>query len=167
MGLFTRDITNLDGLFLHQLKDVYYTEHQILKALPTMIENATSPQLKEALETHRRETEHQVERLDQVFRMHGSEPEGIDCPAIDGIIEEAEDVTGETAGEAVKDAALIASAQAVEHYEISRYGTLIAWAERLGKGDCARLLEENLREEKAADKKLTALAEEQINRRAA
>jgi ferritin-like metal-binding protein YciE len=167
MGLFSRDIHNLDELFLHQLKDIYYAEHQILKALPTMIEKASSPQLREAFETHMRETEHQVERLDDVFRMQNCAPEGVACPAIDGIIEEAEDVSGETAGEDVQDAALIASAQTVEHYEISRYGTLIAWAEQLGKRDCARLLEENLAEEKSADKKLTALAEAQINKRAA
>lgn len=167
MGLFTRDIHNLDELFLHQLKDVYYAEHQILKAMPTMIGKASSPQLKEALESHRRETERQVERLDEVFRLANSAPEGVSCPAIDGIIEEAEDVSGEAADPAVQDVALIASAQAVEHYEIARYGTLIAWAEHLGKRDCARLLGENLQEEKAADKKLTALAEQQINRRAA
>lgn len=167
MGLFTRDIKNFDDLFLHQLKDIYYAEHQILKALPTMIDNASSSQLREALELHLRQTEHQVERLDQVFGMQGSAPEGVDCPAIDGIIEEAKDVTGEVADKSVLDAALIASAQAVEHYEISRYGTLVAWANRLGKPDCARLLEENLEEEKSADKKLTALAEQVINRRAA
>jgi ferritin-like metal-binding protein YciE len=167
MGLFTRDIHNLDELFLHQLRDMYYAEHQILKALPTMIGKATSSQLREALETHQRETEHQVERLDEVFRMAGSAPEGVSCPAIDGIIEEAEDVSGEAADASVQDAALIASAQAVEHYEIARYGTLIAWAEQLGKRDCIKLLDENLQEEKAADKKLTALAEQQSNRRAA
>lgn len=167
MGLFTRDIKTMDDLFVHQLKDIYYAEHQILKALPTMIKNASSQNLKEAFELHRRETENQVDRLNQVFRLHGQEPEAVDCPAIDGIIEEAEDTSGDIADSAVMDAALIASAQSVEHYEIARYGTLIAWAERLGHPDCARLLEKNLEEEKAADKKLTALAEQAINLRAA
>jgi ferritin-like metal-binding protein YciE len=167
MGLFKADITKLDELFLHQLKDMYYAEHQILKALPTMIDAASEPRLREALETHRRETETQVERLDEAFRLEGCEPEGVECPAIDGIIAEAEDVAGETVGDAVCDAAIIASAQTVEHYEIARYGTLISWAERLGKRECARLLGENLEEEKAADRKLTALAEEQVDRRAA
>jgi ferritin-like metal-binding protein YciE len=102
-----------------------------------------------------------------VFKLHGNEPSGVDCPAIDGIIDEAEEVAGEVEDKAVLDAALIAAAQAVEHYEISRYGTLIAWAKELGRSDCAALLEQNLNEEKATDKKLTALAEAKVNRRAA
>jgi ferritin-like metal-binding protein YciE len=168
MGFFTRDIKDFEQLFRHQLKDIYYAEHQILKAMPTMIDKASTPQLKETLERHRKETERQVERLDEAFRHEGGSPEGVECPAIDGIIEEAREVCGEVAdNSAVLDAALIASAQAVEHYEISRYGTLVSWAERLGKSDCARLLRQSLEEEKAADKKLTALAEETVNRRAA
>lgn len=167
MGLFTRDIKNLDDLFAHQLKDIYYAEHQILKALPKMVDNASSPQLKEAFELHLRQTEKQVDRLEQVFGMQGCKPEAVDCPAIDGIIEEANEVSGEVADKSVLDAALIASAQAVEHYEISRYGTLVAWAQRLGRSDCARLLEQNLEEEKTTDKKLTELAEQAINLRAA
>src|SRR5262249_16220849 len=101
----------------------------------------------------------------QVFRLHGKEPSGVDCPAIDGIIEEADDVAGEADDKAVLDAALIAAAQAVEHYEISRYGTLIAWAKQLGRNDCADLLAQNLEEEKATDKKL--MAESRVNRKAA
>jgi ferritin-like metal-binding protein YciE len=167
MGLFTRDIKTFDDLFVHQLKDIFYAEHQILKALPAMVKNASSQKLKDAFETHLHETQNQVERLKQVFRIHGREPEAIDCPAIDGIIEEANEISGEVADNGVLDAALIASAQAVEHYEIARYGTLIAWAERLERSDCARLLQQNLEEEKAADKKLTALAEQAINKRAA
>ena len=105
--------------------------------------------------------------MEQVFRLHGKEATGVDCPAIDGILEEADDVTGEVEDKAVLDAALIASAQAVEHYEITRYGSLIAWAKQLGRSDCAALLQQNLDEEKAADKKLTSLAESTVNRRAA
>jgi ferritin-like metal-binding protein YciE len=167
MGLLTKDIKTLDDLFVHTLQDIYYAESQITKALPTMIEKATDPQLRQGFETHLRETENQIRRLEQVFQMHGQTPKGVDCPAIDGIIEEANDTAGEIADKEVLDAALIAAAQAVEHYEITRYGTLIAWAERLGREDCARVLQQNLEEEKATDKKLTALAESKVNRAAA
>src|SRR5262249_2910251 len=139
----------------HTLRDIYYAENQIVKALPEMIEKAKDPQLKQGLQGHLRETENHVKRLGQVFRLHGVEAKGVDCPAIDGIIEEAEDVAGEVDDPAVLDAAIIAAAQAVEHYEITRYGSLIAWAKQLGRNDCAALLEQNLEEEKAADKKLT------------
>lgn len=167
MGLFTRDIENLNDLFLHQLQDMYYAEHQILKAMPTMIDSASSTSLKSALQTHLRETEQQVARLEKVFELQGSPAQGVECPAIDGIIDESKDVNAEIADKAVLDSALIASAQSVEHYEISRYGTLIAWAQCLGKTDCVPLLRQNLEEEKAADAKLTDLAEQTINRRAA
>lgn len=161
MGLFSRDIK------LHTLRDIYYAENQIVKSLPDMIEKADDPQLKQGLQTHLRETENHVKRLDQVFRLHGVDAKGVDCPAIDGIIEEAEDVAGEVDDKAVLDAAIIAAAQAVEHYEITRYGSLIAWATQLGRNDCASLLQQNLDEEKAADKKLTVLAESKVNRAAA
>ena len=167
MGFFSKDIRNMDGLFVHMLRDIYYAEKQILKALPEMIDKARDPQLRQGFQTHMRETEGHVGRLDKVFRLHGREPQGVDCPAIDGIIEEAEDVAGEVADEMVMDAALIAAAQAVEHYEITRYGTLVAWAKQLGRNDCATLLQQNLDEEKATDQKLTALAESKLNRRAA
>jgi ferritin-like metal-binding protein YciE len=167
MGFFSKDIQTMDDLFVHNLRDIFYAEQQILKSLPEMIENATEPQLKQGLESHLRETRGQVERLKQVFRMHGAEPSGVDCPAIDGIIEEAEDVTGEVEDSNVLDAAIIAAAQAVEHYEIARYGTLIAWAKQLGRNDCASVLQQNLEEEKAADRKLTQLAESKVNRTAA
>jgi ferritin-like metal-binding protein YciE len=167
MGLLTRDIKTLDDLFVHTLQDIYYAESQITKALPTMIKKATDPQLRQGFETHLRETENQIRRLDQVFQMHGQSPKGVDCPAIDGIIEEANDTAGDIADKDVLDAALLASAQAVEHYEITRYGTLVAWAKRLGRDDCARVLQQNLDEEKATDKKLTALAENKVNRAAA
>jgi ferritin-like metal-binding protein YciE len=167
MGLFTKDIESLDDLFVHQLQDIYYAENQITKALPTMIDKATNPQLKQGFQTHLDETRNQIKRLEQVFQMHGQTPQGVDCPAIDGIIEEADEVAGDVADKQVLDAALIASAQAVEHYEITRYGTLIAWAKQLGRQDCASVLEQNLNEEKATDQKLTAMAESKVNQKAA
>jgi ferritin-like metal-binding protein YciE len=167
MGLFTKDIKNMDDLFVHTLRDIYYAENQIVKALPDMIEQAGDPALRQGFEGHLAETKGQVRRLDEVFRLLGKEPSGIDCPAIDGIIDETEDVTGEVDDPRVLDAALIAAAQAVEHYEITRYGTLIVWANQLGRSDCAVLFQQNLDEEKATDKKLTALAETNINRKAA
>jgi ferritin-like metal-binding protein YciE len=167
MGFFTKDIKTMDDLFVHTLRDIYYAEKQILQALPDMIEKSTDPQLKQGFQSHLAETRNQVTRLEQVFRQHGCEAAGVDCPAIDGIIEEADDVAGEVEDKAVLDAALIAAAQAVEHYEITRYGSLIAWARQLGRNDCASLLQQNLDEEKAADKKLTTLAESRVNRAAA
>ena len=167
MGLFSKDIKTLDDLFVHALQDIYYAENQITKALPKMIQKATDPQLKRGFETHLAETQNQIKRLEQVFQMHGHAPKGVDCPAIDGIIKEANAVAADVADKEVLDAALLASAQAVEHYEITRYGTLIAWAQQLGRRDCASVLQQNLDEEKATDKKLTALAEGKVNRRAA
>jgi ferritin-like metal-binding protein YciE len=167
MGLFTRDIKTINDLFVHTLRDIYYAEQQIIKSLPEMIEKVTDAQLKQGLQSHLGETKNHVKRLEEVFRLHGSDAKGVDCPAIDGIIEEAEDVAGDVADDQVLDAAIIAAAQAVEHYEITRYGSLIAWAKRLGRNDCANLLEQNLQEEKAADKKLTDIAESKVNQRAA
>jgi len=167
MGLFTKDIETLDDLFVHQLQDIYYAENQITKALPKMMAKATDPQLRKAFETHLRETEGQIRRLEKVFQMHGQEPKAVDCPAIDGIIEEADETAGDVADKEVLDAALIASAQAVEHYEITRYGTLVAWAKRLGRDDCASVLQQTLDEEKSTDAKLTAMADGSINRKAA
>jgi ferritin-like metal-binding protein YciE len=167
MGLFTSDIKSLDDLFVHQLQDIYYAENQITKALPKMIALATDPGLKSGFEQHLRETQNQIKRLEQVFQMHGQQPKAIDCPAIDGIIKEANETSGEISDKEVLDAALIASAQAVEHYEITKYGSLIAWAKQLGREDCAAVLQQNLDEEGATDKKLTAMAEAKINRRAA
>ncbi len=167
MGLFSKDIKKMDDLFVHTLRDIYYAEKQILQALPNMIEKSSDPQLKRGFESHLGETKSQVSRLEQVFRLHGQQPKGVDCPAIDGILEEAEEVAGEIEDKSVLDAALIAAAQAVEHYEITRYGSLIAWAKELGRNDCAALLQQNLDEEKAADKKLTSIAESRVNRKAA
>jgi len=167
MGLFSKDIKTLNDLFVHQLRDIYYAEKQIVQALPEMIEKATDPGLRQGFEAHLGETKNHVKRVEQVFKMHGVDAKGIDCPAIDGIIEEAEEIIGEVEDKSVLDAALIAAAQAVEHYEMTRYGTLVAWAKKLGRPDCASVLQQNLDEEKAADSKLTALAERNINVKAA
>ena len=167
MGLFSKDIKSMNDLFVHTLQDMYYAENKIIKSLPEMISKATDPQLKQAFEKHLGETRAHAKRLEDVFRMHDVEPKAIDCPAIDGIVEEAEDVAGEVEDKQVMDAALVAAAQAVEHYEIARYGTLVAWAKQLGRSDCARILEQTLGEEKSADEKLTWLAESYVNRKAA
>ena len=167
MGFFTKDIKTMDDLFVHTLRDIYYAENQILKALPEMIEKATDPQLKQGFQSHLAETKGHVQRVEQVFKMHGVDVKGVDCPAIDGIIDEAEEIAGEVEDKKVLDAALIAAAQAVEHYEMTRYGTLIAWAKQLGRDDCASVLAETLEEEKAADEKLTEVAESHINMEAA
>ena len=166
MGLFSKDITTFDELYLHQLEDVFYAEQQITKALPKMIDKATDPMLKQGFEAHLRETENQIERLKKVFQLEGMEPKGVTCPAIDGIIKEANEVAGEVADKQVLDAALIAAAQAVEHYEMARYGTLVAWAKQLGKTEAAALFQATLDEEEATDAKLTQLAEGGINAKA-
>ena len=167
MGLFSKDIKTMDDLFLHTLQDIYYAENKIVKSLPEMIANVSDSQLKQGLQSHLGETKGHVQRLEQVFQMLGKKATSVDCPAIDGIIDEAEDVSGDVADKDVLDAAIIAAAQAVEHYEIARYGTLIAWARQLGRSDCASVLAETLAEEKAADEKLTAVAESHVNMEAA
>jgi ferritin-like metal-binding protein YciE len=166
MGLFSKDIKTFDDLFLHQLQDVYYAENQITKALPTMIAKASDAGLKAGFEQHLSETRGQIDRLDRIFGLMGEAVKGVTCPAIDGIIKEANEVAGEIADKAVLDAALIAAAQAVEHYEIARYGTLIAWAEQMGRGEIASILKETLAEEYATDDKLTAMATGSANRKA-
>ena len=166
MGLFSKDIATFQDLYVHQLEDLYYAEQQITKALPKMIDKATDTQLKQGFETHLRETEGQIERLKRVFDLEGMAPKGVTCPAIDGIIKEANEVAGEVADKAVLDAALTAAAQAVEHYEIARYGTLIAWGRQLGKTEAVTILEQTLAEEKATNDKLTRLAEGSVNARA-
>jgi ferritin-like metal-binding protein YciE len=168
MGMFTTSIKSMDDLFEHGLQDIYYAENQIVKNLPGMIEKATNRELASGLKAHLEETRKQVERLDQVFEKLGKEPKGAECPAMDGLLEEAEEVAGDVADKQVLDAAIIGAAQAVEHYEIARYGTLIAWAEELGHDEVVRLLNTNLNEEKAADKKLSSIAERKgVNRKAA
>ena len=158
----------MDDLMLHGLRDIYYAEQQITKALPKMIDQATNRDLAQGLKLHLEETNKQIERLDQVFKKLGLKPSGIDCPAVDGLIKEADETAGEVDDKSVLDAAIVANAQAVEHYEIARYGTLIAWAEELGHDDIIRLLTTNLNEEKAADAKLNAIAlRKGVNRKAA
>jgi ferritin-like metal-binding protein YciE len=168
MGLFSKDIKTMEDLLLHGLKDIYYAENQIIKSLPKLIEKATNRDLTTGLRDHLAETKNQVARLDQVFQKLGNDPEGVQCPAIDGLIKEADELAGEVADKDVLDAAIIGSAQAVEHYEMARYGTLIAWAESVGHDDIVRLLNTNLNEEKAADKKLSGIAlRKGVNRKAA
>ena len=164
MGLLSKPIKTLDDLFVHTLQDIYYAEQQITKALPKMIEKATDPQLKQGFQTHLGETKNQITRLEQVFKMHGESPKAVRCPAIDGIIEEAQEIMGDASDAEVLDAAALAAAQAVEHYEIARYGTLVAWARELGRNDCATVLQQTLVEEKATDGKLTQIAEARVNR---
>lgn len=166
MALFSKDIETMDDLFRHQLQDIYYAEQQIAKSLPKMIDKAGDGPLRQAFETHLEETRGHVQRLEQAFQMMGEEAKGTTCPAIDGIIEEADDIAGDIADKNVLRAALAAAAQAVEHYEITRYGTLVAWAKELGRPELADLFEQTLREEKATDEKLTQLAEGRLNQAA-
>jgi ferritin-like metal-binding protein YciE len=158
MGIFAQDIKTMDDLLLHGLQDIYYAEHQITEALPKMIDKATNRDLANGLKTHLEETNKQIERLDKVFQKLDKKPSSTQCPAINGIIKEADEVVGEVADKAVLDAAIIAGAQAVEHYEICRYGTLIAWAQQLGHEEVVRFLTTNLNEEKAANTKLNTVA---------
>ena len=168
MGIFSKDIRSMDELFLHQLQDIYYAEQQITKALPKMIEKATNRDLAAGFKTHLEETHKQIERLQKVFEKLGQKPSATQCPAIDGIIKEADEVAGEIEDKAVLDAALITSAQAVEHYEMCRYGTLVAWAEQLGHDEVVRFLTTNLNEETATNTRLNTLAMRKgVNRKAA
>ena len=168
MGLFSKEVENMDDLLLHGLQDIYYAENQIVKALPKLIDKATNRDLTKGLKDHLEGTKKQVERLDQAFKKLGKQPQGVKCPAIEGLIEEGDEIAGEIADRDVLDAAIVGAAQAVEHYEIARYGTLIAWAESLGHDDIVRFLNTNLKEEKAADKKLSTVAlRKGVNRKAA
>jgi ferritin-like metal-binding protein YciE len=154
-----KSITTLEDLFLHTLQDIYFAENQITKALPLMAKKAGNAQLKEGFETHLAETKEQIVRLESVFKKLGKKAAGAECPAIEGIIEEAQELMSEIGDQHVLDTAMAAAAQAVEHYEISRYGTLIALAKQLGHDDCVKPLQETLAEEKATDAKLTKLSE--------
>jgi len=167
MGLFTKPIKTLDDLFVHTLQDIYYAENQITKALPQMIEKATNPVLKQGFEMHLQETHGQIARLEQVFAALNQPVKGVTCEAIDGIVKEAKEIISDVDDAAVLDVALAGSAQAVEHYEISRYGTLISLAHQLGYNQVVPHLQANLDEEKAADRKLTEIAEQHVNKRAA
>lgn len=157
----------LSDLFEDTLRDIYYAERQILKALPKMAKAAGSPDLREGFEQHRAETETHVERLEAIFEQLGKRPRGKTCDAILGIIDEGKEIMEDFKGSIALDAGLVSAAQAVEHYEIARYGTLKAWAEQLGMRDAANLLEQTLSEEKATDEKLTALARANENPKAA
>jgi len=151
-------VKTLENLFEETIRDIYYAEKKITKELPKMAKKASAPELVAGFEKHLKETEVQVERLEKIFEMLGKEPRGKTCPAIDGIAEEAKEIMENAADESVLDAGLVAAAQAVEHYEIARYGTLCAWAKELGMNDAAKLLEATLKEEKATDAKLTEIA---------
>jgi ferritin-like metal-binding protein YciE len=157
----------LDDLFLDTLKDIYYAEKQILKTLPKMSKAATSPELKQAFQTHRDETEGQIERLSEVFDLIGKAPRGKTCDAILGIIEEGKSIMEEFEGSPALDAGLVAAAQAVEHYEMARYGTLKAWAQQLGHKDAVKLLDQTLAEEKKTDQLLSQLGTGATNKKAA
>ena len=158
---------NLNDLFLDTLKDIYYAEKQILRALPKMAKTAHSDQLRAAFEKHHGETEGQVERLEKIFELIDKPARAKTCDAIQGILDEGKEIMEEYKGSEALDAGMVAAAQAVEHYEISRYGTLKQWAQQLGMKDAVRLLDETLQEEKKTDESLTSLAESAVNLAAA
>jgi ferritin-like metal-binding protein YciE len=166
MGMFSKDIHSIDDIINQTQRDIYYAEQQIEKSLPKMMDKARNATLRQRFEEHLAQTRGHIDRVEQVFRQHGVDANAVRCQAIDGILAEADEISGE-AEEDVLDAALVAAAQAVEHYEITRYGTLVAWAKELGRADCASLLQQNLDKENAADAKLTKVAEERVNRVAA
>ena len=157
----------LNDLFQDTLKDIYFAERQILSALPKLAKVAQSEELRNAFMTHRDETEGHVQRLEEVFKIMGTAPEAKTCESIKGILEEGEEIMEEYSGSEALDAGLLASAQAVEHYEISRYGTLKNWADQLGMKDAVSLLDETLQEEKKTDALLSELAETKVNLKAA
>tara|TARA_R110002124_G_scaffold114535_25_gene269472 strand:+ start:1955 stop:2446 length:492 start_codon:yes stop_codon:yes gene_type:complete len=157
----------LQDLFLDTLKDIYYAERQIAKTLPKMAKAATAPELKAGFEKHLEETHGHVERLEQIFELLGKAPRGKTCDAILGIIEEGKDIIEEFKGTVALDAGLVSSAQAVEHYEMARYGTLKTWAQQLGMKEAVQLLDATLQEEIATDKTLSQLATSQVNQKAA
>ena len=167
MGFFSRDIKTLNDLFIHALRAIYYAEKKIAKALPIIVDKASDNDLKDGLERHLDQTGIHIERLEKTFELLGVEAETVNCPAIDGILDEADEISDDIDDDMVMDVALIAAAQAAQHYEITRYGTLVAWARELGRADCAELLEETLAEERAADHTLTNLAESRIKLRSA
>ena len=166
MGWFSSDIKSVEDLFAHGMHDIYYAENEIAQALPQMVEKASDSELKKGFNMHLRQTKGQIKRLDRAFKALKQKPQGTKCPAIDGIIDEANEIIGEVDDKMVLNAALIAAAQAVEHYEMTRYGTLVAWAKLLGHSSVAKLLAMNLKEEKATDKKLNGIAMRKINKKA-
>ena len=158
---------SLQELLIEEMRDIYSAENQLLKAMPKMAKKASNPDLKKAFETHLKETEGQVQRLQKIFEKLGKKPTGKKCAAMEGLIEEAKDMMGEDMEDDTMDAALISAAQKVEHYEIASYGTVRAWAEILGDEQTAKLLQQTLDEEGKTDKLLTQLAESSINIEAA
>ncbi len=166
MGILFNSIKTFDDLFLSVLQQIYYAERQIAEQLQVMIGKATAPELRAGFEQHLRETENQYRRAEEAFRLFGREPEEATCPAIDGILKAGNSLAGDIDDKQVLDAGLTHAAQMVEHYEIAQYGTLIAWAREMGREDIAGLLQQTLDEEYATDKKLTAIAEARINRKA-
>lgn len=166
MGWFSDDIETMDHLFVHSLQDIYYAERQIEAALPAMIEKASDVDLRSVFQMHLCQTRGQINRLDRVFKALERTPQPHKCPAIDGILAEASEIAGDVGDQVVLNAALIAAAQAVEHYEITRYGTLASWAKLLGHAEAADLLLASLKEEKAMDKALSDIAERKINKEA-
>jgi ferritin-like metal-binding protein YciE len=160
-------LKTMNDLFVHGLKDIYYAEKKLVQNLPKMARKAESPELSEAIEQHLAETESQVARLEDIFELLDLQPKGKKCHGIEGLLEEGKEIMEEAEDPDALDAGLLAAAQAVEHYEISRYGTLIAWAEELGMREAVPLLKETLAEEKNADKLLSRLAEGKLNREAA
>jgi ferritin-like metal-binding protein YciE len=158
---------DLNDLFLDTLKDIYYAEKQILKSLPKMAKAAASDQLRAAFEKHHDETEGQIGRLEQIFELLAKPARGKKCDAIEGILDEGKEIMDEYKGASALDAGLLAAAQAVEHYEISRYGTLKSWAGKLGMNEAVRLLDQTLNEEKKTDDTLTKIAETAVNAEAA
>ena len=167
MGLFSKPIKTLDDLFVHTLQDIYYAEQQIVKNLPTMVEKASSPALKSAFQKHLAETQNHVRRLEQVFQTLGQSAKGVDCQAMDGILAEAKEIISDCGDADVCDAAMLSAAQAVEHYEMTRYGSILAYAKQLGKQDAVQPLQQTLAEEKATDQALTQIAESRVNQKAA
>ena len=157
---------SMEELFYGLLQDVYFAEKKLLKTLPKLAKKSADPELGHAFSDHCQETEGHVERLEQVFEAIGKRARGKQCDAIMGIIAEGEEVISEAEGDTIRDAGILAAAQAAEHYEIARYGTLIAWAEQMGKADVAELLRETLDEEKKADQLLTRIAESSVNQAA-
>lgn len=159
------EVNTIENLFVEELKDLYSAEHQITKTLPKLVKAASSPDLKSAFEHHLKETEGQIERLEKAFELLGKSPKGKTCDGMKGILSEGAEALDETSEGDVRDAALISAAQRVEHYEMAAYGSVRAYAEQLAQKEIARLLEQTLEEEKAADKKLTEISQT-VNTRA-
>ena len=160
-------INTMHDLFVHGLKDIFYTEKKLVAELPKMAKKASDPDLKRAFEDHAAQTENHLSRLEEVFEMIDMQPRGEKCEALEGLLEETKDLLKDVKDPDVLDAGLLAAAQAVEHYEITRYGTLVAWSKQLGLSDAEPVLNETLEEEKQADKLLTEIAESDVNRKAA